>query len=180
MSKMIFAILLTASVAFGADDIQTLTQQCEANNGKACHALGYNYDFGEGVTKDVNLAIKYYEKACNLKFSCNNLANIYYEGKGVARNEAKAAEYYAKGCDLGDGSNCGSAGAHYLANTQRFLTAKKYLEKGCNLKDGTSCHNLGVLYATGQGVKADMVMAKRYYRKACNELGFKASCRHAK
>lgn len=148
MKRLILTAFLGLGVAFGADDIETLTKKCEANDGRACGILADRYEKGEGVAKDANLAVKYDDKGCNLNNmpSCNNLGNIYRNGKGVAKDEAKAAEYYAKGCDLGNGSNCGNVGAYYLARTQRFLTAKKYLEKGCNLNNGIgfkpACRNV--------------------------------------
>lgn len=48
MKKSFFTLLLGLGVAFGAN-IQTLTQQCEANNAKACNDLGEAYCNGTGV-----------------------------------------------------------------------------------------------------------------------------------
>lgn len=182
MKKLVVVTLFGLSVAFGADDIQTLTKKCEANDGKACLDLAGEYYRGEKITKDYSQTFVFDKKACDLgnAAGCYEVGIMYAGGKGVAKNQAKAVEYYDKACSLGYSSGCTNAGAYYLTETQRFLTAKKYLEKGCELKSGVSCGNLGTLYLTGKGVKANNAMAQKYFKKACNELGFKPACKYVR
>ncbi len=182
MKKLVLVALFGIGVAFGADSIEVLTQKCEANDGKACFSAGAQYDFGdEGVAKDASLAVKYYEKGCNLNngSACNNLASIYNNGKGVAKNSSKANELHIKACDkLNYASACSSAGAAHFQQG-RYLSAKKSWEKGCNSDSGVSgscCSNLGTLYAIGRGVKTNFNTAKKYFKMGCDK-GFKSACK---
>ena len=57
------------------------------------------FENGYGVEKDINKAIKYYDKACRIKgnkviIACENLFSIYLHGnKGVPQDLNKAKEY---------------------------------------------------------------------------------------
>ena len=66
---------------------------------------------GEGVAKDVGLAVEWYCRAAKQGDAPaqSALGKIYYEGEGVPRNVALAAEWYRKAADQG------------LADAQRAL-----------------------------------------------------------
>lgn len=148
MKKSFFTLLLGLGVAFGAN-IQTLTQQCESNNAKACYDLSVAYALGKGVPTNQKKAFELVQKACDLgsASACSGVGFFYEKGaewnSGVAKDLSKAFAFYKKACDMGDA-------------------------KGC--------FNLGVLYYNGgDGVKKDINAAKNYFKKACS-MGVQDGC----
>ena len=71
--NFIALLTLTACLAFGADttpnlnppsvDIPALVKKAESGDAKAQYRLGLSYALGEGVPKDVVLAVSWYRKA---------------------------------------------------------------------------------------------------------------------
>lgn len=61
----------------------------------ALFALGYAYQFGQGVPVDLIQALHYYEEAANedVPQACYNLAFFYQNGLGVKKDQQKA-DYY--------------------------------------------------------------------------------------
>lgn len=148
MKKSFFTLLLGLGVAFGAN-IQTLTQQCEANNAKACYDLSVAYFNGTGVPENQKKAFELVQKACDLGSAngCSVVGVFYLKGaewnSGVAKDSSKAFAFYKKACDMGEAQGC---------------------------------HNLGVAYYNGgDGVKKDINAAKNYFKKACS-MGEQAGC----
>ena len=86
---------------------------CEKfNYGKGCFGLGYLYEHGDGVKKDMNKALNYYKKAvsgekklCNSGDlqACYELGYMYEKGYGVSKDVNKAQELYKKACNNGKG-----------------------------------------------------------------------------
>lgn len=107
MKKSFFTLLLGLGVAFGAN-IQTLTQQCEANNAKACVDLGVAYANGTGVAKDLSKAFSFAKKACDMGWAqaCYDVGNYYYYGTGVKKDINAAKNYSKKACSMGYQDGC--------------------------------------------------------------------------
>ena len=88
-------------------------KSCEKfNYGKGCFGLGYLYEHGDGVQKDMNKALSYYKKAvsgekklCNSGDlqACYELGYMYEKGYGVPKDVNKAKELYKKACNGGKG-----------------------------------------------------------------------------
>lgn len=66
--------------------------------------LGYKYQNGYGVDKDIAKAIEWYNKSIKHgnKFSMLDLGDIYRDGDGVEKNLDKAKELYEKAKDAGN------------------------------------------------------------------------------
>ena len=96
-----------------------LTTQCHQGNAEACLVLGFMYDEGKGVTRDVFKAVELYRKACDGKNAtgCFNLGNMYRTGDGVRQSVEDALTFYGKACDLKDKDGC--------QNYARLKTRKK-------------------------------------------------------
>jgi TPR repeat protein len=60
--------------------------------------LGYQFEVGQGVQKDLARAVHFYGKAVELDNvrAMHSLGNLYLNGNGVARSYVKAAELYRK------------------------------------------------------------------------------------
>jgi TPR repeat protein len=63
--KALFSVaLLAASIAFGqSTDIDSIRKAAEQGDSSAQFKLGHAYDFGDGVAKDHDQAIVWYQKA---------------------------------------------------------------------------------------------------------------------
>ena len=89
---------------------------CEKfNYGKGCFGLGYLYEHGDGVPKDMNKALQYYKKAAPQEEklcsggdgqACYELGYMYEHGYGVSKDPNKAKELYKKACSLGYKKGC--------------------------------------------------------------------------
>lgn len=66
--------------------------------------LGNCYEFGNGVTRDVNEAVKWYRKAAEQghKPAQIFLGFCYKNGEGVATNEVEAVQWFRKAGERGD------------------------------------------------------------------------------
>ncbi len=91
-------------------------KSCEKfNYGKGCFGLGYLYEHGDGVQKDMNKALSYYKKAAPGEEklcgsgdgqACYELGYMYEHGYGVPKDPNKAKELYKKACKLGYKKGC--------------------------------------------------------------------------
>ncbi len=91
-------------------------KSCEKfNYGKGCFGLGYLYEHGDGVPKDMNKALSYYKKAVSGEEklcgsgdgqACYELGYMYEHGYGVSKDPNKAKELYQKACKLGYKKGC--------------------------------------------------------------------------
>ena len=66
--------------------------------------LGWLYQSGQGVPKDLGKAAELYQKAADQGnvFAQNNLGLLYQSGEGVPKDLRKAAELYQKAADQGN------------------------------------------------------------------------------
>lgn len=81
---------------------------CHLDNARACYALGYASDYGQGfILKDHNEALIWYKKSCRLGlgYSCFIVAKRY-EAHPTKHDKEKAKEYYEKACRLHDAKAC--------------------------------------------------------------------------
>jgi TPR repeat protein len=85
---------------------------CHLNNARACYALGYASDYGQGIMrKDRDEALIWYKKSCSLGLgrSCFVVAKRYEENS-IKQDKQKAKEYYEKACKLHDEKACNILG----------------------------------------------------------------------
>lgn len=69
---------------------------------KSAEKIAKFYETGTGLQKNINLAIKYYEKVSDQSsWSCYHLADIYMHGRGIQPDYAKAMTYAKKSVELG-------------------------------------------------------------------------------
>ena len=82
---------------------------------------------GVTVPENIELAEKYYKKACdaNISESCHNLAGLYAKSKPDLKEELK---YMTKSCELGFIDSCYLAGKMYLVGSGGEKNKKKSIE----------------------------------------------------
>lgn len=156
MKKVFFTLLLGLGVAFGAN-IQTLTQQCEANNAKACYDLSVAYYNGKGVPTNQKKAFELFQKACDMGSAagCNDVGYFYEQGEdsaGVAKDLSKAFALLKKACDMGAALGCASLGALYYNGTgvkKDINAAKNYSKKACSMGDQNGCKTYKIMLRQG-------------------------------
>jgi TPR repeat protein len=96
------------------EDIELIAEQ---GNAAALYLLGvYHSGSNEDKQVDIDLALKYYEKAVQQQFypAINNLADKYENGTGVAKNVKIAFEFYSAAADQGIAASQFSLGLFYL------------------------------------------------------------------
>lgn len=80
--------------------------QKSANQGyyRAEFILGYMYDQGKGVEKNIQRAIQWYEKSANQgnPYAYYNLGTMYLNGKEVKKDYQKAVEFFKKSINQKD------------------------------------------------------------------------------
>ncbi|EGC0926770.1 sel1 repeat family protein [Campylobacter jejuni] len=71
---------------------------CEKDISKACFSLAFMYESAKGMSKDLNQAYKFYDKACTLGFgeSCYLLGRYNQLEK---QDLTKAKRYFGMACD---------------------------------------------------------------------------------
>lgn len=161
-------------------------EACDLGHLEACGALGnlYSSELEEMKDKkDLNQAAYAYFKACegNIAAACFYLGVFHTNGVGVQRNYHSARGFFKRACDLNDADSCDALGNFY-ANTdknimpkQDYTQAANYYLKACEGGLGSACFKLATLYRIGQGVRADISIAKNFYGKSC-QLGDPKGC----
>ena len=118
---------------------------CRLNSSIGCTSLGYMYDLGLGVDKNVVKARNYYEIACAGEDprGCNNLGNIYELGDGVPKDEARAFYYTERACEEPYSVGCRSLAKMYLHGNsvvrQDEKHALEHFRTACEREDEESC-----------------------------------------
>jgi hypothetical protein len=134
-----------AKITVGEITRQQLQEEADQGIAAAQINLGWLYQNGEGVPKDLGRAAELYQKAANQgePIAQNNLGELYRLGEGVPKDLAKAAELYQKAAEgFQKEADQGNAQAQLL---------------------------LGVFYENGWGVPNDLGKARELYQKAANK-----------
>jgi TPR repeat protein len=101
---------LRLAYALGSRDkkgAEAYVKACDQGMGKACFDIGYRYEQGEEVPKDLARAAGFYEKACegDDPDTCVNLAMLY-QGGGLPLDYPRAGAILDRGCQAGSSLSC--------------------------------------------------------------------------
>ena len=153
--------------------VEWFTKAAEQGLKDAQFNLGLCYDKGQGVAQNYAEAVKWYTKAAEQgdARAQYNLGFCYDNGQGVAQNYAEAVKWYTKAANQGFVPSYAALSACYY-DTKAYSKAFKWAQKAAEAGDATGMFFLGVMYAQGEGVKADKQMAIQWLTKAANK-GFK-------
>ncbi len=104
MRKTIIVLLMClVPVLCLADSFEELKGRAEKGDAYAQYQLGVCYANGDGVTKDMQEAVKWYTISAKLGQveAQINLAGCYHYGEGVDKNLQEAVRWYRKAADQG-------------------------------------------------------------------------------
>ena len=152
---------------------------CAAGGLDWCMNLGFMYEYGQGLPKDLARAMALYKQACDTKIGtwCVNLAMDQLDS-GVAPAKGPLA-LLEKTCAAKVPLGCGALGHLYL-NGARGVAADPakgaaLLARACGGADKDSCAELGAVLALGRSVPADPARGLRLEQRAC-ALGRSDAC----
>ena len=154
--------------------VQYYYESAKLGYAAAQHNLGYCYDEGLGVTKDLYEAVKWYRKAADQGNAAaqNNLGYCYAKGLGVTKDQYEAVKWYRKAAEQGDKvaqftlGNCYRKG---LGVTKDEYEAVKWYRKAAEQGYAAAQNSLGYCYEKGLGVTQDYYEAVKWYRKAAEQ-----------
>ena len=140
----------------------------------AQYNLGVLYDEGRGVSQDYHLAAQWYRKAAQQGFisAQYNLGNLYRDGKGVPQNAYIARDWQEKAAAQGDRDAMYALGSLYqqgalgISGNGQHALAFYWLEQAAMRGHPQAQAELAGLYARGEGVVRDPVIAAKWQRAA--------------
>lgn len=161
MKQIFIFILFFATISF-AEDISKLKQSADQGDMQAQFALGVCFLYGDGVEKNYDMALKYFQLASNQGHisALYALATCYKDGHGVIKDERKAFEYLKKAADKGY-----EPAINEIAKYKEITPLQEAADKG----DAQSQLRLAERYMTGNGVVKDLDKAIEYYKKAADQ-----------
>jgi TPR repeat protein len=160
-----------------------------------CNSLGDAYMYGLGEKIQVDSAIKFYEKGCNLggaEAACTRWSFLLESHPELGPERRRLAyDLVQKGCRAGSPTGCTNAA--YVKDTALTHLSNAELEKPENQAQGQliarlyrqqckngieiACNNVGALFANGRyGIPRGLTAAQRrdssiyYYKLACNGI----------
>ena len=143
----------------------------ELGNANAQFAIGYYYEYAQGVAKDCNKAIYWYEKAAqqNEIRSQFFLGQIYDNGLDVAKDYVKAFYWFEKAALQGHKDAQFAIGYYYQYAQGVAKDCNKaiyWYEKAAQQNEIRSQFFLGQIYDNGLDVAKDYVKAFYWFEKA--------------
>lgn len=153
------------------------TLGCDAGLTLPCSDAALRLFTGDGVPKNVELALPVYAKACELDdaLACATLSTEYLDGdQGTPVNAEQAVVYGKKGCALEQQDSCRVVEAAYMLPEYSTFEPQAGLEYAlANCADGSkeSCANLGNTYTAIE----EYDLATDSFKKACN-MGMTEAC----
>lgn len=128
------------------------------------------YEFGQGIDKNIKLAISYYEKSFNNGYiqAGLELAKIYHIGVKVTKDLDKAINIYKKLADAGIVFPQVMLGRIYQIDKKDMETAKTWYKKALNSK----ANEIDTAFA--QSSYADFLALNREYKEAFSFMSLAA------
>jgi hypothetical protein len=146
----------------------------DQENPDAQNELGWQYETGQGVPKDLGKAAELYQKAADQghAYAQTHLGVLYSTGQGVPKDLGKAVELYQKAADQGNVYAQIQLGLLYAKGRgvpKDLGKAAELYQKAADQGNAIAQNNLGELYSTGQGVPKDLSKAAALYQKAADQ-----------
>lgn len=154
--------------------VEHLRKAVELGHVAAQNSLGFCYENGHGVDKDVDEAIRLYRLAAEqgVAKAQLNLGLSYEKGDGVARDESEAACWYLKAAEQGVAEAQAKIGYFYMSGKGVPCDKKEALRwflKSAEQGLAASQLYVGIMYNTGDGVERNVEESIRWFRKAADQ-----------
>jgi TPR repeat protein len=161
--------------AFEAEDYAAALKQWQPVANKkdadAQHSIGWMYENGLGVEKDMKAAADWYQKALDNghKGAGLNLGNMYDDGDGVPQDYKKAAELFEIATGAGFAEAYNNLG-HMYRNGQGVEKdeekAAELLLAAASAGYAPAQNTVGVMFFKGQGLEQSAEAAYYWFTKA--------------
>ena len=146
--------------------VEWLEKACEQDDHKeGCFNVAIRYHQGEGVEKNIEKAIYWYNKAIELgePASVGNLGTLYSTDSEF-KDYNKAAECFEKLLEIDEVTACLNLGIIYSKEKLNDIPKSLYYyKKGSELGCKKCNFNLGITYEKGEGVTKNISVAKKYF-----------------
>ena len=169
-------LMALSTIVMGQNRYQKNIDKARAGDATAQVDVGYAYETGDGVAKDLKKAVSWYRKSADQghKIGQCNLGICYENGIGVEKNPFQAFYWYKKAAEQGYRNAQANLGTCYYNG---FGVAKDYNQafswyiKAAAQGMGSALFNLGLCYDYARGVAKDLSKALYYYREALAKGG---------
>eukprot|EP00040_Diaphanoeca_grandis_P000078 m.272335 g.272335 ORF g.272335 m.272335 type:complete len:278 (-) comp100737_c0_seq1:2-835(-) len=126
----------------------------------AQHSVGCMYEFGQGIQRDIAMAVEYYNLAANRGYvnAQYNLGLMYKHGRGVKQDDAMAFKYFTMTAERNDPQGQCSLGIMYGQGRgvkRDSSMALKYYKLAAKQGDAQAFKNLSSVFAIGQRVQIE-------------------------
>jgi TPR repeat protein len=166
--------LLTIPPFGHAQSIPELKGKAEDGDVQAQLALAKAYDLGDGVPKDEEKAVQWWEKAAehgNVSAQVS-LGGVYSLGAGVPKNYAAAVRWWKKAAEQGDVTAEGNLGTAYglgMGVPKDEVESVRWHTKAAENGNAASQFSLGMFYLQGAGVPKDETEGVKWLRKSADQ-----------
>ena len=164
------AMYAEACLASGPKRVMLLQKAAEEGSFDAMYDLSDCYYDGDGVEKNMSLAVKWLTKAAEsgMVKAQAALGGVYFQGEeGLDQNYALAEKYLLKAAER-DFSKAQIALAYLYAAMEDYEKTLVWARKAADLETEAYAI-LGRLYSEGLGVEQNYTEALKYYEKAAKE-----------
>ena len=169
-----FHALSISSTIVADDDIPTLRAKAEKGDETAQLSLVTRYEFGVGVPRNLETAVKWLRKAAEQgnAEAQYDLGVQYNLGAGVPKDDREAVNWYRKSAEQGNADARYTLGVKYTLGEgvrEDDREAVKWYRKAAEQGSAPAQYNLGVKYSFGEGVREDDREAVKWFRKAAEQ-----------
>ncbi len=156
------------------DDLKQLMAKAEQGDLGAQNDLGFRYERGQGVEKNLEKAVMWYRKAADAGYALaqNNLGIMYRNGAGVEKSDEEALKWFRKSAEQGHAGGQFNVGWMYgngRGVPLNYEEAVKWYRKSAMQGHPTALYNLGYMYSEGKGVPKDLKIAAQWYLKSAEK-----------
>ncbi len=168
---LLMMLMTLSSIVMGQSLYQKKIDKARAGDAGAQADVGYAYETGDGVAKDINQAVYWYRKSAENgnMYGQANLGYWYYQGQGVAKDDKQAFYWNKKAADQGLARAQTWIGYFYekgIGIEKNYTEMFNWYIKAAAQGDGNGLRNVGICYDNGQGISKDPGKALYYYREA--------------
>lgn len=159
-----------ACVASGAKRVMLLQKAADAGSLEAMYDLSDCYYDGEGVEKNISIAIKWMTKAADAGYikAQTALGATYYQGmEGLDQNYVLSEKYLLMAAEKDNADAQAFISMLYIA-MEDYDKALLWARKAAQMNHPQACFVLGRSYDEGLGVEVNKLEGLKWFEKAAN------------